>query len=316
MGPKKQNILIIKHGALGDLIKTMGAFRVLRRYHSNAKITLLTAPAFRSFCLGTGYFDEVLEDCRSRNPVVQIKLLNYIHRLKFDLIYDLQGSARTGRYFWYLNFRRPTPWSGNIKGCQFYQPRIRKKQLHPYERLADQLMIAGVPLDQNAILPTFEWIKANVARFNLPKNFILLIPGSSPHTGAKRWPAPFYGEIARRLWESSYSSVIIGSSQEKSLAQEIKKICPHSIDLTGQTEFCEIFSVANKATLVLGNDTGPTFLAAATGKPSIVLWSDYCKVGLNAPRGDNVFLLQEPCLKNLSLNRVWQTIASLLKKHR
>ena len=59
-------ILVIKLGALGDMVQAFGPFQAIRRHHGHAHITLLTTAPFAEFAMATGWFDEVWVDARPR----------------------------------------------------------------------------------------------------------------------------------------------------------------------------------------------------------------------------------------------------------
>ena len=312
-----QNILIIKHGAFGDIIKSFKAFEAIRASFNTAKITLLTTPPFKDFCQKTPYFDTVMTDLRHKNPLKTVLMLEQLLKQQFDLVIDLQGSNRTARYAQYMNFRRKTPWLGNAAGCQFYQPKHLKHTQHPFVRQSDLLAKIGLNVEPETFaLPDLRWMKTDITHFNLPKRYAVLIPGSSPHTLAKRWPAKFYGQVAWQLDSLGIASVIIGGQQDRPLAEQIASVCSTVIDLTGQTEFEDVYPIAKSACLILGNDTGPLFLAAVAGCPTLVLWSDYCKRELNAPWGDHIELVEETNLSHLSSDRVWHRVSQVLEQQR
>ena len=58
----KNRILIIKLGALGDMVQATTAFAALRHYHKNDHLTLLTTILYKEIALKMGYFDEVWVD--------------------------------------------------------------------------------------------------------------------------------------------------------------------------------------------------------------------------------------------------------------
>ncbi|MBT4182519.1 MAG: lipopolysaccharide heptosyltransferase family protein, partial [Nitrosomonadales bacterium] len=60
----KENILIIKHGALGDLIQADGIIKSIRSKHKNAKITLVTSKKFIDLMSMCPYIDSLLIDDR------------------------------------------------------------------------------------------------------------------------------------------------------------------------------------------------------------------------------------------------------------
>ena len=100
----KENILIIKHGALGDLIQADGIFKSIRANHKNTKIFLLTTNSFFSLMETCPHIDDVLIDNRPSilNIISYINLYKKIIKYNFKVIYDLQNSQRTYIYRKYL----------------------------------------------------------------------------------------------------------------------------------------------------------------------------------------------------------------------
>ena len=112
----KSTILIIKHGALGDFIFALGAFKAIRDHHPNAHLVLLTTPILKDFAEKTKLFDEIILDKRIsffRNCIDNARLLHDLAARHFERIYDLQRSNRTKWYFRILRkvFRTPSDWN-------------------------------------------------------------------------------------------------------------------------------------------------------------------------------------------------------------
>ena len=59
-----RRVLVIRLGALGDLVMSFGPFQAIRQAHPDAKITLLTTPPFADLCAQSGWFDDVWADPR------------------------------------------------------------------------------------------------------------------------------------------------------------------------------------------------------------------------------------------------------------
>lgn len=57
-----QRILIIKHGALGDVVLAMGTMKRLRELHPEAHITLMTMGMFVPMAEQLGVFDDFIVD--------------------------------------------------------------------------------------------------------------------------------------------------------------------------------------------------------------------------------------------------------------
>ncbi|MFO0109928.1 MAG: glycosyltransferase family 9 protein, partial [Alphaproteobacteria bacterium] len=97
-----QNILIIKHGALGDIILATAAFAAIRAHYPRAKITLLTTRPYADLLSSSPYFDEIWIDTKPR--LYQIygiyRLYRLLNQKNWDFIFDLQTSERSTIYWW------------------------------------------------------------------------------------------------------------------------------------------------------------------------------------------------------------------------
>jgi ADP-heptose:LPS heptosyltransferase len=148
--------------------------------------------------------------------------------------------------------------------------------------------------------PDLSWCRGNIARFGLDGELALLVPGSSAHRPAKRWPAAQYNLLAQALRGHRLTPVVLGTAEEKDLAQSI----PAGIDLTGQTTPGDIADLARSARFAVGNDTGPMHLIATAGCPSVVLFSRDSDPALCAPRGASVTVVRRPDLATLAVTAV------------
>ena len=98
------NILIIKHGSLGDLIQANGAIKDIKEHFSESKVILLTSKAYSMFMSECPYIDGVLIDKRLPrwNLFSLYNLKKLLNRYNFTHIFDLQNSSRTKFYKNYL----------------------------------------------------------------------------------------------------------------------------------------------------------------------------------------------------------------------
>lgn len=308
-----KKILVIKHGALGDLINAMGAFAAIRHNHSQAHIILLTSPAYIDLMTETGYFDEIIGDARARNPLATWKLRSCLLKMNIERVYDLQNSDRTALYFKLLGPGKRPEWSGIAPGCSHPQRRKDRKQLHAFVRFADQLKIAGLDLEgKDELFPDFSWLKRDVSYLKLPKKTVLLVPGSSLKGAYKRWPAEKYAELALWLKKKGFNPVLLGGPDDIDVINRIVEIFPNIQNLSQKINFFEIGALASKSIAIIGNDTGPIHLASAMKCPTLVLWSNFSDPGVYAPRGAHVKVLYSPNLSDLNLEKVQEATAGIL----
>jgi ADP-heptose:LPS heptosyltransferase len=301
----QQNILIVKLGALGNIILSLAAFAAIRKHHAGARISVLTQPTYADWLRTFPYFDEVLVDPRPAwwdLPAAR-RLSGILSNGHFDRVYDLQTSTRSSRYLSLFPARHRPEWSGIAFGCSHPDRDPRRNVLHDTVRQQGQLRQAGILEVPPADL---SWCSGNIARFNLPGDFALLVPGGSAGRLSKRWPAARYQALAQHLAERGIASVIVGAGAELGLAAHI----PAAIDQIGQTGFGDLSDLARAARFAVGNDTGPMHLIATAGCPSITLFSKDSNPAQCAPVGRWTRILRQPNLADLSVEAVLRELPS------
>ena len=162
--------------------------------------------------------------------------------------------------------------------------------------------IADVPAS------ALDWVVADLARFKLPDPYVLLVPGGSAGRPAKRWPVAKFAALATELLAHGAVPVLVGGPDEKGLGETIRAVAPRARDLIGQTSFADVAAMARGAGAAIGNDTGPMHLIAATGCPSVVLFSAESDPKLCAPRGAEVAILRRESLKGLGVDEVMRLL--------
>jgi ADP-heptose:LPS heptosyltransferase len=299
------NILVIKLGALGDFIQALGPVPEIRRHHAGARLTLLTTPAYVQIARRTGLFDNILVDRRPRGADWRgwLALRRMLRAENFDRVYDFQTSDRSNFYSWLLRRGRLPEWSGTAWRCSHPHANRQRDEQHTMDRQAEQLMMAGVyPVATAPWLPLAGALPPGLGE----ATFALLVPGSSPHRLAKRWPTDRYAELAGRLSRAGYRPVVVGGAGEEELGREICAACPKALDLVGRTDVAALSALAQAAAVTVSNDTGAAHVAAAGRNPVVVLFSRESKPSLCAPRGGVVRVLAEPDLADLSVETVFE----------
>lgn len=321
MAREIKKILVIKLSALGDFVLALAAMKKIRQVHKRAHITLLTTPPFEGLAKACPYFNAVETDGRPSGLGEWMALRKRIKAARYDRVYDLQTSAQSARIF-HMLAPFPPEWSGIAAGCALPHKNPNRNHMHTLERQADQLKYAGIWPDAptepgTAPGPDLSWVLPKPSQV-LPvpggvrrRPYALFIPGGSAHRLDKRWPAERYGQLGKMLSERGYDIVIIGGLQESALARQIQRYVGQARDLTGRTDFAKVAMLGAKAALVVGNDTGPLHLAAATGAPTVVMFSSASDPELAAPRG-HVTVLKADNLAELPVSAVLQAANALL----
>ncbi len=355
------NILVLKLGALGNVVLSLAAFAAIRQHHPGARITLLTTAPYADWMAGAPWFDRVLIDPRPAwwdLPGV-LRLRHMLRGGDFERVYDLQTSSRSSHYFRLFPRGERPEWSGIAPGCTHPDRDPDRDSIHDIDRQHGQLRQAGIA---DIPPPDLSWSRGDIARFALPRPFVLLVPGSAPHRPVKRWPAAHFGALATWLTRRGITPVVLGTAGERMLATAIcaaetdagiiattanaqvaaKRAAdptapasagfpglvtppsPDSVtapaavtrDLTGQTGFGDLADLGRAAAMAIGNDTGPMHLLAATGCPSLVLFSgdsDPARCAPRAPPGaPGVRVLRRDDLATLTPAEVIAEVATAL----
>ncbi len=315
------NILIIKLGALGDVVMATPLIEAIRQHHHEASCHLLTTPAYAPvFAAWPALQVTALPRRGWRN---MLHALRFVRALKCDAIYDLQGNDRSALWcaasgariragnhtrFPYTHHPRE-PWTG---------------QVHIYARMREVLAAAGIDsAGEIPCLPITDAEQSHVQRWRTEHtlktgDFALLHAGASATREEKRWP--YFVALGLRLNEAGIKPVWIGADAER---VENEKLC-HSaggIDATGEFSITELAELGRGARFAVTNDSGPMHVLAAAAIPVFGLFgpSDWRR-NHALGQADNVIACVEtcpeyagartaPCLERVSVELVWQRLA-------
>lgn len=297
---KPLKILVIRLGAFGDFVQSFYPFEAIRHHHLKDEVTLLTTEPFADLASHSPWFDRVIIDHKPHvlNIAGWLELKNKLQG--YDFVYDLQTSGRSSRYF---KWAGQPQWSGIAKGASHPHDNPNRNDMHTIDRQKDQLQRARVSIFPQ---PHLSWLYKET--LSLPQPYAVLVPGCSIRRPEKRWPVEYYGQIAQICIGKGIQPVIIGSYSEANLVEIIKTQCPQIISLIGQTTLLQLGGIMKHAEFALGNDTGPMHLAAMVGCPSVVLFSSSSDPLLTAPRGDDVKIICQENLKDLTVKKVAQAL--------
>ena len=266
------NILIIKHGSLGDIAQISGVLRDIREAHNDKKIFILTTLPYVDVLSRCPYLDGVLLDRRLPrwNIYYLLKLKKMLVKYNFSHVYDLQNSSRTSFYRKYL--LRSSNWSSTETTLKKGEKKKDFDNESVLERFKIQLDNSNIKTNYS-LKPDFTWASVNVDKIvnkYFGKKFILFFPFCSPQLSHKKWP--YFNELVR-LIKSKHLNLEVAVAPASDEIEESKKI--ESISIMNNDEPLNIIELAGlilKASYVVANDTGPAHMAAHLGKSGVVLF--------------------------------------------
>lgn len=309
-------VLVIKLGALGDCVQAAGAVADIRAHHPEARITLLTAPPYTALWRRCPHVDAVLTDARPPRWRLDAiwRLGRALRSAGAARVYDLQNSGRTA---FYRRFLLPdVAWSGRARSATWRAPyanRAGAETRPPLERLAAQLTAAGVTA-RDTVRPDIGWLAApagailDAAGVHAP--YIVLLPGSSARGAHKRWP--HYPALARRLLADGYRVVTVPGPGEGALCRAVGGTMLGGAD--APLDLSHLAGVLAGAAFVIGNDSGPTHLAACLGVPGLALFGPHIDPALTSIERPGFAALQARDLAALSPETVYNAVAGMLPR--
>ena len=260
------NILVIKLGALGDVVLSVPQLVRLVETHAGDRITLLTAPAYV----------EIVADLplqvvafQRKGFVEMLRVVRWLLGQQFDVVYDLQGSLRS-RVMTLLT--QAGKRVGRSPGIAYtHIPLSTTDGLYAFDRLNDILVAGGVKAASPALqLPVSATVTSRVADWLQQQGLagrplVLMHAGSSRQWPAKRWGEAHYQTLATNLEARGFVVIWIGGEDERALNS---RLANHAgVDATAAFSFAGLLALAGHAAFAVTNDSGPMHVLSAAGLP-------------------------------------------------
>ncbi len=310
------NILIIKHGSLGDIAQASGAIQDISENHKNDQIYLLTTKPYSELFKKNPFIHEVIIDKRlpKYNLIYLYFLMREIKKYKFSKIFDLQNSSRTNFYknILFPKAKKET-WSSSITTLPEV---INKKEFDKHsvlDRFNHQLQTSGLKTSYT-LNPDFSWACSDVSEiknyFRLNK-FILLFPFCSPHLNIKKWP--YYNDLIKLILDKfgdEYKIVTAPGSSEINDAKEIN--AQTLLDNGRALDISQLTSIIKASSFVIANDTGPAHIAAHVGAKGLTLFGKHTTAYKVSIERENFKAIEVRDLNNLSAEKVLERLINSL----
>lgn len=290
-----RKILCIRLDNLGDVLMTTPAFRALKQFIPDVKLTLLTSH------MGSGiahYIPEVDTIIEFDVPWVGMDGQLGNSQQVFDLIARLKREAFDAAIIFTVFSQNPLP-SALMCYLADIPLRLGYCRENPYGLLTDWLpdfepfadiqhevsrqinlvKTIGAVTDavglSLAVVPDLQRQaveKLCRAGINPDKPWLILHPGVSE--ARRRYPPERYAEAGRQLTRQEFQIVLTGVTSERALTELIAKaIGQGAVSLAGELSLGEFIGLVDAAPLLIANNTGPVHIAAAVGTPIVVLYA-------------------------------------------
>ncbi len=308
------NILIIKHGSLGDIAQASGAIQDIFENHKNSQIYLLTTKPYFDLFKKNPFINEVILDKRlSRfNLLYLFPLMKKLKKLNFFKVYDLQNSSRT-KFYKTILFPKSNldTWSSSLTTLPQGIDKEQFDKKPVLERFEHQLKTSGMET-KNTLKPDFNWSCSKIEhikkKYDLNK-YILLFPFCSPHLTVKKWP--YYNELINLIktkFKDEYKILVAPGPEE---IDDAKKFNALSV-LNDQKSLniSELSSLIKESSFIVANDTGPAHMAAHLNVKGLTLFGSHTTAYKVSIERENFKPIQVENLEKLGSEKVFEYLVN------
>jgi ADP-heptose:LPS heptosyltransferase len=336
--PIGARVLFLRLRSLGDVVLLTPALEALRRARPDLRVTVAVEPAFAAVLEGNPAVDDVLLTSSFAESVAAIR------RRRFSVVYNQHGGPRSVFYTALSGAHWKVGWE-RAQYSFLYNVRVPDtntfygaKRIHTVEHRLTQLYWTGLgrgPIPSTRVFPqpdatasvTRKLVQAGVPA---SRPYAVLHPGGTSST--KRWPSEHFAEIAGWLDKAHrVTPVIRFGPGEESLVKSAREKLPPDCALFGpeDLDLRELIALVAGARLFVGNDSGPAHIAAAAGRPTVVIfgssdsttwrpWQTPYRVvqndfPCNPCKGDRCYAFPEPrCILTINAEQVQKACDSIL----
>lgn len=297
--PRPERILVIRLGALGDVLRTLPAVSALRRLHPTSHLCWLVEPASEAAVTLSGCVDETLVFPRSelaravrRGDLVGFvtharRFFRRLRARRFELVLDFHGLAKSGLFAWLSGspIRAGYDFATAREGSALFtnhhvelpDPRCSRfernaalvRSVAPAARIPAGPLLAPSPAARARL-------EGQLAASGRPdaRGFVLIHPGSSEKASHKRYSPVAWSAVAKRLADAGHEVWITAgpAAPERALARQIVEAGGgRVVEAPASDSFEDLVALIERASVFAACDSGPLHAATLCGVPVVQL---------------------------------------------
>lgn len=329
-----RRILVVRLGAMGDVVHALPAAALLCRELPDAELTWAVEPAWAPLVEAVAHRVEPLPLKRWRRSPLSRATRSEIREAgarlrgqRFDWALDFQGLIKSAVVARWSRAGRTAGFDRSLVreplAARLYHEAIFVNRRHVVDR---NLGLVRALLEEFRSAPAEFPLPAGVCSKQLPDGPFIL---AAPFAGwrGKEWPLERYAELAALAWgERRLPLVLDCAPADEAAARQIVEMAPPGSCRLHVSTLPELIGATRAASAVVGVDSGPLHLAAALGAPGVALFGP-TDPDRNGPYGDSFELLRQAgaattykredrhadSMRSLSAARVWRAVCEKLK---
>jgi len=276
-----KKILILRFGAIGDVVHTTALFRSLKNYDSEIKIHYATFKTPAVLIEKDPDLEKVwvLEGKTYKHL---IKLAKDMRKEKFDVFINLQPSIKTKVFSLFLGSKKTLTYKKTFN-------------LHAVENfwITAKPIFKDILLDKEIKIYLPDEAKERIKSLIEPDNKLVgFNMGVSSVRKGRKWPLDYWTELAKMLIAKYNCQIVLtGSTEDVEEAKIIENSSPNITSFCGKLSLTESAALMQRCNLIISADTGPLHIATAVETFAIGLYGA-APISRTGPFGNNSFALK------------------------
>lgn len=278
-------ILVIGPSWVGDMVMAQSLFKILKQRDPEIDIQVI-APSWARPLL------ERMPEVETSIPMPighrrfaikqRREIAKRLKLRKFTQAIVLPNSWKSALIPYFASIPQRTGWKGEFRyGLLNDMRKLRPKEL---PMLVQRFVALGLPKNElpperiplpRLVIQPFQ-VERTLKRLSIvkpPQRPLLAICPGAEYGAAKRWPAEYFGDVAKIYHEQGWAVWLFGSNQDRAACAEVNattgQIC---VDLSGRTGLDQAVDLLSLADAVVSNDSGLMHVAAALDRPLVGLF--------------------------------------------
>ena len=259
--PEMKSILIVRLGAMGDMIHALPGAASLKHSFPEARVTWVVEPRWVPLLADNGFVDRIVI-FRRDDPLSWRRTKDELRSERYDLAVDFQGLTKSALIAHISRAERIAGFGPRVvrerPAGLFYSTRVPSSAIHVVDQALDLAAGAGA-----SNLVRFFPLPAGAPEGKLPDGPFVL---ASPQAGwaSKQWPLEYYGRLASMIREKLGLPLVLNGAP--GAVPRVAGTLTHESGIPG------LIDATRRAALVIGVDSGPLHLAAALNKSGVAVF--------------------------------------------
>ena len=256
---------IIKLSSMGDIIHSLVVLPLLKE-----KIDFIVDDSFKEILNYNPFINKIVPiklRAAKKDKKLFFKEFKHFKNMNYNEIYDLQGLIKSAFFARFatkklIGYKNPREKLASL----FYDKKIESKKFYAIERYLELFEMENFEFLKNH--PKLLFFKDRDFEFlsKSRKNIVFIIGGSWE---CKKLPINKWIELTNELKDENVIIPYVGENEKQdaiNIAKNCKNVNIVSLNLN------DLKALISKADLLIGNDTGPSFIAWANNINNIILY--------------------------------------------